>query len=127
MAWHFEFNLYALAMVVSAALAFLVAFRIMKLQGNVLNWFSLMLLAAAWWTLTYGLELASTTLRQMMFFIRLEYLGISLIPAFWLLFSLEYTQQERPVSSILYFGMFSYSALTYFLGLTNSTIYIINR
>lgn len=90
-------------MVVSAALAFLVAFRIMKLQGKVLNWFSLMLLAAAWWTLTYGLELASTTLQQMMFFIRLEYLGISLIPVFWLLFSLEYTQQERPVSSILYF------------------------
>lgn len=106
-------------MVVSAALAFLVAFRIMKLQGKVLNWFFLMLLAAAWWTLTYGLELASTTLQQMMFFIRLEYLGISLIPAFWLLFSLEYTQQERPVSSIVYFGMFSYSALTYFLVLTN--------
>lgn len=42
------------------------------------------------WAFFYSFELASTRLEDMLLWINLEYIGISLIPAFWLLFCIHY-------------------------------------
>lgn len=52
-------------------------------------------LGAAWWSLLYGLELASTTLTAKLLFGRLEYLGIAVVPVAWFAFSLAYTGRGR--------------------------------
>ena len=54
-----------------------------------------MMLGIAIWALSYGLELSSTRLDQMLFWIDVEYLGISFIPAFWLLFIVKFTGRDK--------------------------------
>ncbi len=54
-----------------------------------------MMLGIAIWALSYGLELSSTSLEQMLFWIDVEYLGIAFIPAFWLLFLLKFTGKDK--------------------------------
>jgi signal transduction histidine kinase len=56
------------------------------------------MLGIAIWALSYGLELSSTSLPQMLFWINVEYLGIAFIPAFWLLFLLKFTGKENWLS-----------------------------
>jgi signal transduction histidine kinase len=48
-------------------------------------------LAAAWWSLTYGLELASTSYATKLLLARLSYLGIAVVPVAWVAFALAYT------------------------------------
>jgi signal transduction histidine kinase len=48
-------------------------------------------LGAAWWSLLYGLELASTTLAAKLLFGRLSYLGIVVVPVAWIAFAVAYT------------------------------------
>lgn len=52
--------------------------------------FPLLMFALSWWSLTYGMEVASTELEQMEFWLRLQYFGIASAPALWLAFSVQY-------------------------------------
>jgi PAS domain S-box-containing protein len=54
-----------------------------------------MMLGIAIWALSYGLELSSTTLEQMLFWINVEYFGISFLPVFWLFFLLKFTGNDK--------------------------------
>lgn len=56
--------------------------------------FAVLMLALAIWTLAYGLELACTTLACMLFWIKIEYLGICSLPLVWLVFILQYTRRD---------------------------------
>lgn len=47
------------------------------------------------WAFAYSFELAMTDLDSIMFWIRLEYIGISLIPALWVIFILQFTGNEQ--------------------------------
>ena len=69
--------------------------RIFRRYELVVRWFGFMMLGVAIWALSYGLELSSTSLNQMLFWIDLEYLGIAFIPAFWLLFLLKFTGKDK--------------------------------
>ncbi|MDF2158170.1 histidine kinase N-terminal 7TM domain-containing protein [Algoriphagus sp. CAU 1675] len=65
-------------------------FIAIRLKGST-RWVALTMLFATIWGFFYGFELASSTLEQMLFWIKLEYLGISFFGAFWLIFTLKYT------------------------------------
>lgn len=69
--------------------------RIFRRYEIVVRWFGFMMLGIAIWALSYGLELSSTSLEQMLFWINVEYLGIAFIPAFWLLFLLKFTGKDK--------------------------------
>ncbi len=51
--------------------------------------FAGMMLSLAVWSAGYGLELSATSLDSALFWLRFEYLGIPLLPAFWLAMALE--------------------------------------
>lgn len=52
--------------------------------------FPLLMFAMSWWSLAYGLEMASTDPAGMRFWLRIEYLGIAATPVLWLLFAAQY-------------------------------------
>jgi PAS domain S-box-containing protein len=56
---------------------------------------ALLMVAIAFWTLAYLLEVASADLAGKAFWVRVEYPGIVSVPVFWLLFCAEYTNRER--------------------------------
>ncbi|MEZ4863820.1 MAG: histidine kinase N-terminal 7TM domain-containing protein [Caldilineaceae bacterium] len=84
---------------------------------------ALMLLALAVWASAYAMELASHNLGAMLFWIRIEYLGIATVPIWWLLFVLHYTGHERSLPKRTVAVLFAVPALTLLLVYTNGLHY----
>ena len=79
---------------------------------------ALLAVCAGWWSLFYGLELASTTLERVLLYARLEYLGIVWVPVCWLAFARSYT--AKPLSSRLLLLLCLLPAITLALVWTNA-------
>jgi len=60
--------------------------------------FVMLMLAAAWWSLTYALRITSTGLQAKLFCAKLRYLGIVIMPAAWLVFALQYSGRRERVT-----------------------------
>lgn len=52
-------------------------------------------LAAFFYTFGYAFQLLSTTVDQMMFWIRIQYIGISFAPIIWVIMTLQFTSRQR--------------------------------
>ncbi len=85
------------------------------------------MLALAVWTLAYGLELASTSLTVMLFWIKIEYLGIATIPALWLIFTIQYARRESWLTWPNLLLFFIIPALTLVLVWTNELHHLYYR
>lgn len=57
--------------------------------------FTLVFLSAGFWSFAYTMELVSTDPASTLFWGKVSYLGIVVLPAVWTLFALEYTGHER--------------------------------
>ena len=55
----------------------------------------LIALAGAEWMVTYALELASVGVPAKIFWNQMQYVGIVIVPAAWLVFTLQYTSREK--------------------------------
>lgn len=78
-------------LLLAAVTALTVGISLLKRTKNYLRSFALLLLAMASWAFGYGMELAADHLSAMLWWIKVEYIGIALIPAFWLFFALEFS------------------------------------
>lgn len=76
------------------------------------------------WALTYGIELTSTSLKMMLFWVKLEYIGIGLIPGLWIVFCLAYTGNEHYLSRRNIAIIFTIPVFTILLNWTNSWHYL---
>jgi PAS domain-containing protein len=80
------------------------AFRRQQVAGSL--YFGLLLLAAAEWSFTSGLEFSVLEQPAKVLWSKSQYFGITSLPVFWLMFALEYTQQakwlKRPFSTLLW-------------------------
>ena len=56
------------------------------------------MLAVAWWSFTYGCEIAATTVSDKLFWVKLEYLGVVVVPVGWLAFASQFTGRDRWLS-----------------------------
>jgi PAS domain S-box-containing protein len=88
---HFTFPLFA-ATAISAGLA-LYSWKRRPAVGT--TPFALLMLAVAEWSLGYALRLGSADLPTKLFWAKVRYLGIVVVPAAWLAFVLQYTGREK--------------------------------
>lgn len=88
--------------------------------GDMIRWFAITMLLISLWALAYGFELSSQSLDTMLFWIKIEYIGISFAPAAWLWFCLKYTGLEKWINSKTAVLIFTLPLVTYLLVLTNS-------
>jgi diguanylate cyclase (GGDEF)-like protein/PAS domain S-box-containing protein len=75
----------------------LIGSRWWKTPGVV--YFSLMMIAVGGWALLTGLEANAIDSATKIFWSRLQFIGIALIIAFWLMLILQYTHQDQPISA----------------------------
>lgn len=54
-----------------------------------------MMLSSSVWAICYSFELSSQTLEQMLFWIDLEYIGITTIPAVWIVFIIKFIDKNE--------------------------------
>lgn len=91
---------------------------IRRLDRSIL-WFAITMLCVSIWSIAYSFELASATLESMMFWIRVEYIGIALAPGTWLWFCIIYSNKENWQKPLVFILVFLFPLLTYLMVLTN--------
>ncbi len=77
--------------------------------------FALLSLAGAVYALGYTFEISSYSLPNILLYLKIEYLGISMIPAFLIIFALSYTGRSRRLSAFTLAAIFFIPFVTLFL------------
>lgn len=117
---NFTFNSYAITLILCGFVTLIFSYQLLRKKEETVRLFGLMMVSNAIWSLGYGLELASSTLSQMRFFINIEYLGITTLPVFWFLFCLQLSGRDywyKKVSNLA--GLLGFSLITILLVWTN--------
>lgn len=112
-------NSYSIILIICGLFALYMCVRIFRRYEIVVRWFGFMMLAQAIWALSYGLELSSTSLEQMLFWIDVEYLGIAFLPVCWLLFLLKFTGKDKWMNSTYFYLVFVLPVITLLMVWTN--------
>lgn len=72
---------------------------IFRRLGETVRWFATLMFCSALWAICYALELASHTLEHMLFWINLEYIGITFLPVAWIIFILKFIGKDEWLST----------------------------
>jgi PAS domain S-box-containing protein len=113
-------NTYSIILIICGLITLYMCVRIFRRYEIVVRWFGFMMLGIAIWALSYGLELSSTSLEQMLFWINVEYLGIAFIPAFWLLFLLKFTGKDKWLHPKYFYAFMLLPLITLLMVWTNT-------
>src|SRR5690606_16817826 len=115
-----DINIFSITLIISGILAGLFSVFIFFRLDETAKWFSLTMLSISSWAVFYGFELASHDLKDMLFWVKLEYLGIAVAPSTWLIFCFKYTARDSVLKKkavlLLLAGI---PFITYVLVLTN--------
>jgi PAS domain S-box-containing protein len=93
-----QFNIFSLLLIISALATGALASVLFRKSGKPGLYFGLAMLASSIWAVGYAFELTATTLEGMLFWIRVEYVGIVFIPVFWLEFCMHYAGKQDNLS-----------------------------
>ena len=116
----FLFNFYALTLLISSTVVLGLSFYIgLKLEDSV-RWIAYTMMSFSLWGFFYGMELTQDTIENMLFLTKLQYIGLALAPACWVMFALKYTGYDNPSSNWIYPSLFILPILVYLIVLTNS-------
>ncbi len=83
--------------------------------------FSVMCILISIYVFGYVLELNSPDLSGMLFWNYFQYIGLPFFPALWLIFSIQYTQNERYLKPPVIAGIFAVSVFDFIVHLTNES------
>ncbi|WP_297336302.1 histidine kinase N-terminal 7TM domain-containing protein [Algoriphagus sp.] len=114
-----ELNFLSAVLIFTSLLVVVISTFLSIKLNEATRWIALTMLFASVWSLFYGLELSSKTLEDMLFWIKLEYLGISFTPAVWVIFTLRYTGFRDWNSKWALVFTFLIPVITYSMVLTN--------
>lgn len=92
---------------------------LLKRLDATIKWFAITMLLVSFWSIAYSFELASTRLEDMLFWIKLEYVGISLAPGAWLWFCINYSNREAWQRKRFFYLVFSLPLITFLMVLIN--------
>jgi signal transduction histidine kinase len=81
--------------------------------------FSVFMLAVALWVLAYLLQIVSDGLSAKMVWVKLQYIGVGIVPVAWLAFSLRYTKRQAWLTPGHWFLLMTIPLLTILFVLTN--------
>ncbi|MES2730142.1 MAG: histidine kinase N-terminal 7TM domain-containing protein, partial [Bacteroidota bacterium] len=115
----FQLNVFSFTLLLAGLATAAMAVLLLRRLEAVVWWFGVMMLTIAIWAVSYGFELSSNTLDKMLFWVNLEYLGVALVPAFWIVFVLHYIGKEHWLTRLNVSLVFSVPALTLLLVWTN--------
>ncbi len=116
----FNPNIYSITLILCGLITFYMCYHILRRYEAVVRWFGFMMFGIAIWALSYGFELSSSTLDEMLFWINIEYLGIAFIPAFWLLFISRYAGKDKWLTNTKLILLMKIPVITLLLIWTNN-------
>ena len=90
-----DFNFFSLILVGGGMLTFVYAVILLRISNMAIRWIGLMMLANSFFCTGYGLELALSDLEQIKTILKIEYIGITVLPVTWFLFCMKIAGRER--------------------------------
>ncbi|WP_135606200.1 histidine kinase N-terminal 7TM domain-containing protein [Methanococcoides sp. NM1] len=89
-------SLYSDFLIISGLLLIIMSLYIWQFKDSeYITYFTMLLFSLAIYSIFYALEISSTTLETSLIFYKFQYVGIVMIPAFLLLFSMSYTREKQ--------------------------------
>ena len=116
-----DYSQYFIIAVLLSLLAMIVVYLKANVPGK--KWLVLALLAIAWWNLCSLLAISSTTLREIIIWSKIEYLGANTTAPFLLLFFLNYPNARFRLSKIQGVMIFLLPIITILTVMTNELHY----
>lgn len=117
-------NIFSLFLIIAAVATGTLAYFLFKKEAKASRIFGWLMLVLSIWAFAYGIELTVSTLDRMLFWIRIEYLGISVIPAIWFMFCLSYSGHDRWLDAPRIILLFLIPITTLLLVWTNDWHYL---
>lgn len=115
----FHFNIFSVTLLMSGVFTLLVAILILSRPINLVRWFAGLMTCIAVWSIAYSFELSSRELDQMLFWINVEYVGISFLPALWFFFIAKFIGHSEWLSPKNRFMIMLFPTSTLVLTWTN--------
>lgn len=115
------FNSFSVTLLVIGTVVGVLSFIIAFLLKDAIRWIALTMLSISIWGFFYGLELSTLSLDNMIFWVKFQYIGISLAPACWLFFTLKYTGYSLTEKKALVPLLLLIPIVTLFLVFTNES------
>lgn len=112
-------NPYALVLILAGLLVGLISFYIVFRLDRSVRWIAYTMIGFSIWGLGYGIELTRNTLEEMMFWVKIEYIGLLSAPVCWLIFALRYTGFDPKKMRWITPSIFIIPAISYLIVLTN--------
>ncbi|RLD07539.1 MAG: hypothetical protein DRI56_06680 [Chloroflexota bacterium] len=92
---HLAFTSYSSLVFFAAVIALFMVVWSMRHAARGGNWFSVVMIGAFFWSAGYGLEMLSTDLQYALFWVKVQYLGIAIVPVSWLFLVISYTRNQQ--------------------------------
>ena len=112
-------NIFSIILYVAGFFAGILSISIFFRSGHAVRTFAILMAVVSLWALAYATELSSSTLENMLFWIKIEYLGVALIPSVWLLFCIQFTGRDKKLSNINRILLFFFPIITLLMVITN--------
>ncbi|MCB9418562.1 MAG: response regulator [Ardenticatenaceae bacterium] len=91
-----QYTPYTLLLIIAGSINLILAFYALSYRNSAgVKTFIVLMLLMAEWSITYALEIAHTTHNVKLLLAQCQYIGIAYVPAVWLLFSMQYTDQGK--------------------------------
>jgi diguanylate cyclase (GGDEF)-like protein/PAS domain S-box-containing protein len=121
-----EFNPFAIYVLVCGAMTVAIAYYAWRHRTAFgARPFALFMYALSVYIIGYSMELASADLAGMLFWSKVEYIGILAFPALYLVFAQEYTDQEKKLSRRIIFLLCAIPAVLWFFKIFDETFHLI--
>lgn len=112
-------NIFSSVLFVSGLLTLIMSIIIFRRLGGAVRWFGTIMFFIAAWAIVYSLELSSSNYDFMIECIRLQYVSIAFLPAFWLIFMIKFIGKDKWFTKINLLLIFTIPVLTLSFVLTN--------
>ncbi len=85
-----HFNVYSISLLICGIASVIMSIIILRRSGEAVRQFSFITFGISIWCIAYALELSSRDYFSMIFWLRLEYIGVAFLPAMWLQFIVKF-------------------------------------
>ncbi|WP_200976827.1 histidine kinase N-terminal 7TM domain-containing protein [Echinicola sp. 20G] len=116
----FTLGAYSLSLLVFAVFTLLLSVLVFTRLSKDVRWFGAMMLAVTVWAAVDGIMVAEDSLDRMLFLVNFEYVGIALVPVFWMLFVLRFVGKDQWLTKPLVAAQFVFPLLTLIMVWTNN-------
>lgn len=116
----FTLGIYSISLLIFSVFTVLTAVLLFTRLSKDVQWFGAMMIAVAIWAASDGVMVATNDLDKMLNVVKIEYIGIALVPVFWLLFTLRFVGYDQWLTPKWVALQFIFPLLTLLMVWTNS-------